>query len=101
MDYSHPVFGVNRHKYSGIHPRNPVQRDTGKVHNTIEPGVVEALGQDSRGANLGHGCPTVTSQEKSQQLDKVQAQLRAEFQGFGKGQEEPSVCQFTRQTGRH
>ena len=85
MDYSHPVFGVNRRKYSGLHPRNSVQRDTGEVHNTIEPGVVEALRQDSRGTNLGHGCSTATSQEKFQQLDKIQAQLQSEFQKHGEG----------------
>ena len=85
MDVAHPVFGVNRCKYTRLHPRNPVQRDTGKIHNTIEPGVVEALRQNSRRTNIGHGCATTTSQEKFQHLTKIQTQLRAEFQSYGEG----------------
>ena len=61
---------------------DPFQRNTSQVHDTIEPGAVEALRQDPRGTDLGHGCSTATSQEKSQQ---AQAQLRAEYQNYGKG----------------
>ena len=72
-----------------------------QVHNVVKPRPLEALRQDSRGTNLGHGCSTATSQEKSQQLDKIQAQLRAEFQSCGQRYEKSSVCHLTRQTGQH
>ena len=62
---------------------------------------MEAFQQDSGGTDLGHGCPIAASQEKFQQFNKVQAQLRAEFQNNGEGQKEPSFCQFTWKIGRH
>ena len=62
---------------------------------------MEAFQQDPGGTNLGHGCSTASSQEKFQQFNKVQAQLRAEFQNNRKGQKEPSFCQFARQTWRY
>ena len=101
MDDPHPIFGVHSVQFPWLHTRDPFQRNSSQVHNTIEPRAVEALRQDPRGTNLGYGCSTATSREKFQQPYEVQAQLRAEFQNYGNRQEEPSVCYFTRQTGRH
>ena len=46
---------------------------------------MEALRQDPRGTDLGHGCSTATSQEKSQQSNEALVQLRAEYLNYRKG----------------
>ena len=101
MDYAHSVLRVNRRQHPGLHAIDLVQRNPSQVHNAVKSRPLEALRQDPRGTNLGHGCPTAPSQEKFHQFDKIQAQLQSEFQNHREGQEEPSFCLFTGQIRRY
>ena len=69
----------------GYTPETLFNETQAKYMTLLNHGAVEALRQDPRGTDLGHVCSTATSQEKSQQSYKPQAQLWAENQNYGKG----------------
>ena len=79
----------------GYTPETLFNEIQAKYTKPVESVTVAAFRQDYGGTNLGHGCSTAASQEKFQQFNKVQAQLRAKFRNNGKRQEESSFCQFT------